>query len=267
VAECVLCHEPATARGWCMKHYTRWKRHGDPLHERALSTKPNSVLAREIRSTRAGRAGARATCPVCAKSFERSRDKWTACSRACSGVLRGWNRAAVTWPPTRGKAPACSVNYFDCMGCGRLRVAAAARRTRCVECAPKHGYLVVQPRPTICQQCSVSFIGKWKRICDACTESNKRSIRRKAKASRRLLEAHRSYRRADIFERDRWRCHLCGRAVDRGHKVPHHMAATIDHLIPLSEGGPDAPHNVATAHFICNSKRGAQGIAQLRLAA
>ena len=25
------CNKPAKSRGWCSKHYTRWKRHGDPL--------------------------------------------------------------------------------------------------------------------------------------------------------------------------------------------------------------------------------------------
>lgn len=28
------CDRPRRARGWCQKHYLRWKRHGDPLHER-----------------------------------------------------------------------------------------------------------------------------------------------------------------------------------------------------------------------------------------
>ena len=27
------CQSGAKARGWCMKHYKRWSKHGDPLHE------------------------------------------------------------------------------------------------------------------------------------------------------------------------------------------------------------------------------------------
>jgi HNH endonuclease len=30
---CVLCDAPAVGRGWCTKHYNRWRRHGDPLWE------------------------------------------------------------------------------------------------------------------------------------------------------------------------------------------------------------------------------------------
>lgn len=28
------CENPAEAHGWCNKHYTRWRKHGDPLYER-----------------------------------------------------------------------------------------------------------------------------------------------------------------------------------------------------------------------------------------
>lgn len=32
------CDQPALARGWCNKHYLRWKQHGDPAHERTKPT-------------------------------------------------------------------------------------------------------------------------------------------------------------------------------------------------------------------------------------
>lgn len=28
------CERAAVSRGWCRRHYLRWQRHGDPLHER-----------------------------------------------------------------------------------------------------------------------------------------------------------------------------------------------------------------------------------------
>lgn len=27
---CQLCNRPQYARGWCAKHWSRWRRHGDP---------------------------------------------------------------------------------------------------------------------------------------------------------------------------------------------------------------------------------------------
>jgi 5-methylcytosine-specific restriction endonuclease McrA len=44
--------------------------------------------------------------------------------------------------------------------------------------------------------------------------------------------------------------------VNRKVKVPHPRAPTIDHVVPLSQGGADAPWNVKTAHFMCNSEKG-----------
>ncbi|SRR6266545_913273 len=33
---CSICGDPATGHGWCMKHYTRWRRYGDPLFTKLL---------------------------------------------------------------------------------------------------------------------------------------------------------------------------------------------------------------------------------------
>ena len=30
--KCSLCDKPVWARTWCHTHYTRWWRHGDPMH-------------------------------------------------------------------------------------------------------------------------------------------------------------------------------------------------------------------------------------------
>ena len=43
----------------------------------------------------------------------------------------------------------------------------------------------------------------------------------------------------------------CDPALPRSHP----MGATIDHLIPLSRGGPDTPDNVSAAHWQCNVRR------------
>jgi hypothetical protein len=63
----------------------------------------------------------------------------------------------------------------------------------------------------------------------------------------------------EIAERDGWHCHLCLKKVTR-------KTWSIDHLIPLSHGGPHTKLYVALAHQRCNSRRGAGRIpAQLRL--
>jgi 5-methylcytosine-specific restriction endonuclease McrA len=44
------------------------------------------------------------------------------------------------------------------------------------------------------------------------------------------------------------------------------MAPTVDHVIPISEGGTDTKANVQLAHRICNLRKGKRGTPQqLRL--
>lgn len=54
-------------------------------------------------------------------------------------------------------------------------------------------------------------------------------------------------------------CHLCGHLIDLSlyHNDP--MSWTLDHLHPLAHGGaPEDMGNVAPAHRVCNSRKGAR---------
>ena len=76
------------------------------------------------------------------------------------------------------------------------------------------------------------------------------------------------YSLAEIAERDGWRCQLCGRMVSKMAKWPARNSASIDHVVPLSEGGTDLRANVQLAHFGCNSSKNNRPTArgeQLRL--
>ena len=48
-----------------------------------------------------------------------------------------------------------------------------------------------------------------------------------------------------IYERDKWRCGLCGKHVSRKDR-------SLDHIIPLSKGGAHVEWNVQLAHLKCN---------------
>jgi 5-methylcytosine-specific restriction endonuclease McrA len=51
--------------------------------------------------------------------------------------------------------------------------------------------------------------------------------------------------RAAILARDLGRCHYCGE-----------LANTVDHLVPVSAGGTDAPTNLVAACARCNGRKG-----------
>ena len=58
-----------------------------------------------------------------------------------------------------------------------------------------------------------------------------------------------------VYKRDRYRCHLCGKKVDVTLASKHPLSASLDHLVPRSQGGSDDPENLRLAHRLCNSTR------------
>lgn len=66
---------------------------------------------------------------------------------------------------------------------------------------------------------------------------------------------------AVLGRRDGWVCHLCSRSVPRDASYPDPMSGSIDHLVPVSDGGSHTLANVALAHLTCNVRRGRQAIA------
>ena len=51
-------------------------------------------------------------------------------------------------------------------------------------------------------------------------------------------------------------CHLCGRLIVHGLRRWHPLGPSMDHLLPRSRGGTWELHNLAAAHYGCNSARG-----------
>lgn len=86
------------------------------------------------------------------------------------------------------------------------------------------------------------------------------------RARQRTTPSEARYADLEIFERDKWRCHLCKKKVRPDVARTHPDGATIDHLVPISLGGLDEPANVATAHWKCNREKRARAMnEQLRL--
>lgn len=177
-----------------------------------------------------------------------------------------------------------------CGSCGVEFHPGGSRHARCDECRRPLPVLAnvtiagvarpVADRPVgcrfvagACRECGGSFVvvdGRSAMGYAYCSHGcERRASRRAGRERRRARRAggERVFRRK-VFERDGWRCRLCGGKVARDKAVPHPRAPTVDHIVPLAEGGQHAYLNVQTAHFICNSRKGA-GAAndQLRLVA
>ena len=63
-------------------------------------------------------------------------------------------------------------------------------------------------------------------------------------------------KRLAIYLRDDFRCAYCGQDL-RG-ESPHNI--TLDHLVPVSQGGSNGEDNLVTACRSCNCSRGARSI-------
>lgn len=61
---------------------------------------------------------------------------------------------------------------------------------------------------------------------------------------------------SEVYHRDGGICGLCHEIVDKDLTFPDPGYGTIDHIIPLSKGGPHQYENVQLAHSSCNSKKG-----------
>ena len=104
-------------------------------------------------------------------------------------------------------------------------------------------------------------VGTAPRYCSrACSRRSGRRRRGRFQVPDRVRQA--------IYERDGWKCQLCGKRVGKKYHPSHERAPTLDHIIPQSVGGSDDPSNLQLAHRICNSIKNAtvwQDGEQLRL--
>ena len=59
-----------------------------------------------------------------------------------------------------------------------------------------------------------------------------------------------------LFEMHGWICWICKDPINRRLRLPHFMAATVEHIIPLARGGTHTWDNVVPAHAKCNFSKG-----------
>lgn len=62
----------------------------------------------------------------------------------------------------------------------------------------------------------------------------------------------------EVFDRDGWRCGLCGETIDSQLRWPDPWSASLDHVLPLAAGGQHTRHNTQAAHLQCNIRKGAR---------
>lgn len=155
-------------------------------------------------------------CVVCAAEFTATTEAAKFCSRPCEWE---WKKGRID---RRGLA------------LQRQRFAARGRsRRRLFTCGPC----------VICRSGFVGLGGSHRTCSRECGQE----------LDRRAQPWRHAGRRRVIFERDSYRCQLCGKKTRSDVPSLHPLEPTVDHIIPRSRGGSDEPANLQCAHRICNS--------------
>lgn len=177
-------------------------------------------------------------CPTCREVV--TRNGCTYCSAACQPQRTWAERKAGR---SLAHCEACSAEYPKYF---------PAQRWCSLACANRHKVRTVPARRFSPEEARERIRESWR-------QKNRR--RRAAKRG----AASEPYTLAEIAARDRMRCGLCGGRVAMKQVVPHPKAPTVDHVVPVFDGGDDTRANVQLAHFLCNSAKGARGSQQLAL--
>jgi 5-methylcytosine-specific restriction endonuclease McrA len=201
-----------------------------------------------------------AVCPECRTEFRANRNSrlHRYCSRDClhaparrAALVRAEARIYARWARRAADAGKPEIGRI-CPGCGHVRL--VKHEQRCQPCAKVRG-----------EERRIKARSAYK-----LTDTYQR-IRRAAKAKRRAVERGIAAERFDpfeIFNRDGWRCHICGvKTPKRLRGTFEDNAPELDHIIPLAAGGEHSRRNTACSCRKCNRIKGATPLGQMRLVA
>ena len=85
-----------------------------------------------------------------------------------------------------------------------------------------------------------------------CRQKKKKPVKYYSPKRRKIYAQGDDINALVLFELHAWVCFVCKKPINRFLRKPNFMAATIEHIIPISKGGTHTWDNVAPAHAICN---------------
>lgn len=168
----------------------------------------------------------------------------------------------------------CRVKHASDMSAAAARLSAfVAKEIKAIRRLGKATYKPEKKRCN-CKICGAMFIavlggGMHKQVCDACLCANKKASSKVYKALRRARERGAYCERVDpyyVFDRDKWRCKLCGvKTPKKKRGTCDSNAPELDHILPLSKGGSHTYSNVQCLCRNCNAAKSNRPIGQIWL--
>lgn len=204
------------------------------------------------------RSNARAlcTCKHCGVLFKpKATDRVTFCSRECAFAYKEKN-----------KSPVYTVIHAGyCKGCGSAFVSRNARSKYCsAACVVRvrPAYVSTAPSVKACKCCGSEYKPKSKTCpelycSNECKDKVKHAQKRVDRLKRKALVRGVTVEGVDpfrVFDRDQWRCQLCGARTPRAKRGTYSdNAPELDHILPLAKGGEHSYLNTQCACRKCNS--------------
>ncbi|WP_431768408.1 HNH endonuclease [Rhizobium phaseoli] len=152
-----------------------------------------------------------------------------------------------------------------CVGCGDRFASANLVSKYCSSNCRKTQYIAandnVDRSPRSCAECAVVFSPEYgdKRsvYCSrACSRRNSGRINRKKERARLRTQAVENVNPIKVFDRDGWKCQICGVKTPRNLRGTYDdMAPELDHIMPLSLGGAHSYMNTQCTCRKCNAAK------------
>jgi len=221
-----------------------------------------------------------AICAGCGRTFiPKAPDRRMYCTRECAFQHKTWLKAKRA---ERAREAAEQKHQRTCIVCGAIFKGRPDSKYCSRDChliAGRQVSLVSSIKKDKrdrsqreCHECGAMFVPEYgnKRRYYCSKRCSKRYQHRIASGVRRAKKKNSKRTSVDpirIFERDKWRCQLCGRKTLKSKRgMIDDRAPELDHIVPLAHGGERIEHNVQCTCRKCNQEKGAKARGQLRLA-
>jgi len=228
-----------------------------------------SRVCAAMAATTASSAG---ECEHCGVSFKRrstNRDAGRFCSRTCAfaclaekAALAAARKGLLGLLASRAECAYCSApyrkrgNWKFCGDACRSAASAAAARAAYRILARQCGEHALRE----CVHCSSPFTpvhGRQLLCSERCANRRHGSGKTHRARARRAGVEYEPVKRTRVFDRDAWRCQVCGARTPKrliGSTKPN--APELDHRVPLALGGGHTWANVQCACRACNARKG-----------
>lgn len=217
----------------------------------------------------------RPVCKFCGKAYiPKKPDRLTYCSRECAHAAQKARAAARAEAEEKARRRVCVIcgkvfrGQLNSKYCSDECRKEKKRRDARQHAESKHK----STRKTVtCKECGKQFVPEYgtkrRRFCsEFCLHKYTHRVGKAVRRARIKGCSYEVFDPIEIFERDKWRCQLCGRKTPKSLRgTTDDRAPELDHIVPLALGGAHTRANVQCVCRRCNQTKGANVQGQLRL--